>query len=183
MPIYISLLRGINVSGKHLIKMNTLKSIYQKLGLQQVVTYIQSGNVIFCSLESDIDLLEQVIETAIFEATTFAIPVKIITLDQLENSLQMNPFLKNKAFNKEYFHITFLKRTPKMIDLLKIEQKMLHSEAFEQLGDCLFIYCPEGYGKTKLTTPFLERVSEQKATTRNWKTMNRLYSMAITLKI
>ena len=53
MPKYISLLRGINVSGKNKIKMPELKKLYEDMGFADVETYIQSGNVIFSSLVSD----------------------------------------------------------------------------------------------------------------------------------
>lgn len=93
MITYISLLRGINVSGKNSIKMDALKKAFEEAGFYNVTTYIQSGNIIFNSNETNSKSLEQLIFNIILNKFGFNVPVTILTIDELEQSLNKNPFL------------------------------------------------------------------------------------------
>jgi uncharacterized protein (DUF1697 family) len=93
METYISLLRGINVSGKHLIKMEDLRNLLTQAGLLQIKTYIQSGNLVYQSSERNIESLNGIIEKTIFNNYKFEVPVITLKLNDLEKARDENPFL------------------------------------------------------------------------------------------
>lgn len=109
MPIYISLLRGINVSGQKKVVMTEPKAFYESLQFKEVTTYIQSGNVIFKN-ENDLpqQQLEQIIEVAIEKKYGFSVKVIIRSVKDLKNLIEKNPFLKEKNISVDKLHITFL---------------------------------------------------------------------------
>ena len=116
MTRYISILRGINVGGKRKVLMKDLKSLYEKLGLSKVETYIQSGNVIF---ESDQKLsnanLELKIQQALAETYGFDVPVIVRTAEEWAESVVNNPFWKEKDADIDRLHLTFLKDLPVLL--------------------------------------------------------------------
>ncbi len=113
MQTYISILRGINVSGQKKILMADLKLLFEKLKCENVTTYIQSGNVVFKSSTELTDLeLSKKIETEIFKKYKFEVPVITRTKKELENVISSNPFLKEKNINIEKLHVTFLSEKP-----------------------------------------------------------------------
>src|SRR5437764_1247116 len=115
MPTYIAMLRGINVSGQKMIKMETLRSSFGALKLSNIQTYVQSGNVIFgCGNGSDAGLCEK-IERRILRDFGFTAPVFLRTALELEQIIGDNPFLKQSAVDPSKLHVTFLSdAAPKM---------------------------------------------------------------------
>ncbi len=178
MTTYISILRGINVSGQKIIKMDALKNMYEKLNFENVQTYVQSGNVIFSVKEKDTKALEKVISLQIEKEFGFNVPVIVLNTKTLVKIIENNPFAKNDLKETEFLHVTFLADIPPEFDKEKIlEKKQLHEEiAF--LPNAVYLYCPNGYGKTKLNNNFLENKLKVQATTRNWKTTNELLKLA-----
>ncbi len=87
---YISILRGINVSGQKKIKMADLQSLYEQLGFQGVVTYIQSGNVIFSADNNDEAALKTTIENAITKHYAFQVLIEIRTPNDVNNIIHNN---------------------------------------------------------------------------------------------
>ncbi|MGV7105147.1 DUF1697 domain-containing protein [Flavobacterium sp. U410] len=174
MTTYISILRGINVSGKNIIKMDALKTLYQSLEFDNITTYIQSGNVIFTSSLSDTTLLEQKISEQIKSNYGYEIPVIVMKFEQLKQIIENNPFLEDNSNNPEWMHITFLSATPIMTTSSAIEEKIQNEEKLSIAKNAVYLYCPKGYGQTKLTNTFLESKLKVKTTTRNWKTTNEL---------
>ena len=96
MATYISILRGINVGGHNPVKMDALRLLYAELGYSAVQSYIQSGNIIFNSSLSDILYIENSIREKIFETFGFNVSVLVMTTEELNSSLQNNPFIKDK---------------------------------------------------------------------------------------
>jgi uncharacterized protein (DUF1697 family) len=178
MIIYISILRGINVSGQKMIKMDALKQLYVEIGLKNVTTYIQSGNIVFqCEKKSSQDL-EQKIHKKILEQFGFEVPVQVIELASLQKIIKANPFQKDKLKDAAFFHITFLSGTPKKTTMEKIIPETYSPDEFKLMGQTIYLYCPNGYGTTKLTNTFFENKLKLSATTRNWKTTNELVKIA-----
>jgi uncharacterized protein (DUF1697 family) len=96
MTKFIALLRGINVSGQKKIKMSDLKALFEVIELQDVETYIQSGNVIFSSKEKSSEKLEQKISSAIKRKFGFEVHVMILTPEEIEYVLKNNSFIKKR---------------------------------------------------------------------------------------
>jgi len=175
---YISLLRGINVSGKNIIKMDVLKSLFENIGAQNVKTYIQSGNVVFEHLEADSKILAKKIAGQIYFDFGMEIPVLVLSKQKLEQVVTNNPFTKDKTKDPTFFHVTFLDDKPIAGDK---ETILANKSAVEEIvfsDEAVYLYCPEGYGRTKLNNNFLENKLKVQATTRNWKTTITLLEMA-----
>ena len=120
MKTYISILRGINVSGQKKIIMTDLKALYEDLNFKEVITYIQSGNVIFKTDKKFTDVkLAKLIEDKIASTYNFQVPVVIRTLEELENVIAQNPFKKDEL---ESLYVTFLSNAPNAINLEKLEK-------------------------------------------------------------
>ena len=181
MKTYISILRGINVSGQKNILMAELKGLYESLQFKEVTTYIQSGNVIFKSdgQFSDNELAKK-IEAAIEKKYDFRVPVIIRNAEELEKVISTNPFIKEKNINAEKLHVTFLSEGPNKNNLKSIENIDFSPDKFFIKGKEVFLHIPVSYGETKLSNKFFESKLKVKATTRNWKTVNKLFEMAST---
>lgn len=180
MEKYISILRGINVGGQRKIPMADLKSLYEDLGFKEVITYIQSGNVIFESNKISVKVLEQMIEKKINETFNLIVPVVIRQIREMKNILTINPFVKMKGIDIDKLHITFLDEIPGQEVLININKYDYSPDKFIIKEKEVFLYCPGGYGKTKLSNNFFENKLKLKATTRNWKTVNKLVELSIT---
>jgi uncharacterized protein (DUF1697 family) len=174
MTTYISILRGINLGGHNTIKMDDLKKMFAEQGFSNIQTYIQSGNIVYQYKKTDIKKLETVIKNKIEEHFGFDVPVITLTFDDLKKVAASNPFLNDKTKNISYFHITFLADKPEMENFTKIKNGNYQPEQFHLIDKAVYLYCPNGYGKTKISNKFLENKLKVVATTRNWKTTNEL---------
>lgn len=178
MKTHITLLRGINVSGQKLIKMNALRASFECLGFGKVTTYLQSGNVIFQGDDRSEGTLEQRIAQQINSDFGFEIPVLVLSVDKLEKIINNNPFIKDEQKNISHLHLSFLATPPDDFQKEVIESKRHKGEEIHFSEDAIYLYCPNGYGRTKLNNNFLESKLKVRATTRNWKTSNELLNIA-----
>lgn len=178
MATYISLLRGINVLGHNQIKMADLKALVEELGFDEVRTYIQSGNILFSAPKAPVDKISSRIVKAIHRAYGFKVSNFLITPTELKRVIDRNPFLKKRGLDRSKLHVTLLSSAPKKLDLNKISDLPRGDEAYQCLGTAIYLYCPHGYGRTKLSNNILERLLGATCTTRNWRTICTLYEMA-----
>ena len=172
MNSYISLLRGINVSGQKKVPMVELRALYESLGLEAVQSYIQSGNVICATPDEDVATLTQTIERAIEQHFGFKVRVLIKTPQQLMQVLNGRPFDEERLF------VTFLFGTPTHIPTEALDRAKQPSEQIHIAGDIVYFSCPDGYGRSKLSNSFLESQLKLSATTRNWRTVRKLLELA-----
>ena len=170
MKTYIILLRGINVSGKNKILMQDLRDVLISLGFQNVQTYIQSGNVILNSEEKK-ECITSKIKEAIITEFGFTVPVLIRTVKEWKKALVNNPFY-DKEEKKVAF--VFLNQIPKET---AIEIKG-NTDKFSIVKDVVYIYCKEGFARTKLTNKIFEKKLNVTATTRNFRTTKKLLELA-----
>ncbi|MFY9310826.1 MAG: DUF1697 domain-containing protein [Bacteroidia bacterium] len=175
MALFLSILRGINVSGQKQIKMADLKKLYEELGFTNVRTFIQSGNVVFES--KSITKLSEKIEKKIKEHYSFEVPVIIRTKEELQKAIDDNPFLKKKNIALDKLHITFLAEQPEEENIKATEAYDYTPDEFYISNKEVYVYCPNGYGNTKINNTFFEKKLKVGATTRNWKTSNELLKM------
>ncbi len=179
MQTYISILRSINVGGQKKIKMDDLKTLFEGLKFKNVITYIRSGNVIFKpDSKESIQNLANKIEKAISKKFQFDVPVIIRTIDELKSVVAHNPFIKVKNMNTDKLHVTFLfsEQSPAKIESIKKLDYL--PDKFIITGIEAYLYCPNGYGGTKLSNNFFENKLDVRATTRNWKTVNKLVELS-----
>ncbi len=178
METYISLLRGINVSGQKKIIMADLKSLYEKLGFQDVQTYIQSGNVIFESLKADKSAIKIKIESKIREQYGFIVPVQLLEFEELNEVFANNPFVNKRNEDISKLHVTFLEEVPEAELRSEIMNIQSTSDEFIISGKVIYVFCPNGYGRTRLNNTFFEKKLKTSATTRNWKTISKLIELS-----
>lgn len=176
MPKYIALLRGINVSGKNKIKMQDLRVLLAEHQLTNVQTYIQSGNVLFDSDEPAKTLASK-IEKAIHTAYGFDVPVLVKTKSELKKMATANPYLKDRSEEIRFLALAFLEDKPKKEQQEAIETTKYLPDEWQADGKGIYLFCPNGFGRTKLTNNFFERKLKMRATTRNWKTVLKLLEM------
>jgi uncharacterized protein (DUF1697 family) len=174
MTIYISMIRGINVGGKS-VKMADLRDVYLSLDLENVKTYIQSGNVVFKSENEDPKTLSKKIQQKILDTIGYDIKVVIRTIDELKNIIKSYPF---EIEEEKQVYITFLSDTPDLSQDLNLKNWIKESEKFIISSSEIYLYLPHGYGRTKLNNNFFEKKLKLDATTRNWKTVNKLCQIA-----
>jgi uncharacterized protein (DUF1697 family) len=178
MNTFISILRGINVSGHNIIKMGELAEMYRSLGFDNVRTYLQSGNVVFDAAPSsdEISCAEEIIN-GIKEKFMIDIPVLVKCQEEMKRIASVNPFIKNKNPEIEKLHVTFLAEIPDYERVMLLKNKDFGGERFEIIGREVFLYCPDGYGRARLNNNFFEKTLHCNATTRNWKTVKALAAM------
>ncbi|MDX1811735.1 MAG: DUF1697 domain-containing protein [Gammaproteobacteria bacterium] len=177
--MYISILRGINVSGQKKIKMADLKSLYEKSGFNQVRTYIQSGNVLFESKIKDKADIRQTLETVIENHYGFKVPVDVRTKKDFQAIVKACPYEEAKlAENGTKILVSFLSRTPTASQRVEMEKHAVAPERLICNKDVIYLFCPNGYGKSKLSNTFIESKLGLTATTRNWKTVCTLLEMS-----
>jgi uncharacterized protein (DUF1697 family) len=175
---YIAILRGINVSGKNIIKMDALRNALSELNYQDIKTYIQSGNVFFKSSASDSGILETKINKKIFDTWGFNVPVIVKEVSEVKIVYKNNPFVNNRNEDIKYIHVTFLSDPPSKENLEKIKQCHYEPDEYIISGKYVYLFCPGGYGNTKLSNTFFENKLKVSATTRNWKTVGELIKLA-----
>jgi uncharacterized protein (DUF1697 family) len=178
MNTYIAMLRGINVSGQKKINMQDLKALLGSIDLHQVRTYIQSGNVVFQSSSTEPADIASRIGTSIAGQYGFEVPVVVRTVSDIAGTLSGNPFLTRPDVEADKLHVTFLSESPAPALLDKIRDIDFQPDAFVTIGREIFVYCPDGYGRTKITNTYFENKLKVTATTRNWRTVLELYNMS-----
>lgn len=174
MPSYVALLRGINVGGRHVVRMADLRSLLAEIGLQDVRTYIQSGNVAFRSKTSDRTTLGQMIAAAVEDRYAFAPDVMVRTSKELANALDANPFQEADPNRR---HLWFLAEVPVDPDLDALGALAAPSERYALLDDVFYLHAPEGIGRSKLAAR-VERALGVAATARNARTVAAVLALA-----
>jgi uncharacterized protein (DUF1697 family) len=177
MQIYIAMLRGVNVGQKQM-KMDELRTMFEQLGFKNVQTYIQSGNVLFKSEPEDNEALAGRIKVEILKTFGFDVPVIVVTKSELEYIFKNNHFTNARDEDLSKLHVTFLSAMPAQEDIDKVTSKRYDYDDFIICDKAIYLFCPNGYGRTKLTNTFFENKLKVTATTRNWKTIGELVRLA-----
>lgn len=170
----LSLLRGINVAGQKKVKMVDLKKLYEEMGCENVRTYIQSGNVVF---EGGAEISEGEIEKAILKEFGFEVKVVNRSKEEMERVVKNNPF---KKLDEARLYVTFLAEAVAESVIEKIAPFAEGGEEIVMSGESgreIYLYIPDGYGRTKLSNALIERKCGVAATTRNWRTVGVLMGM------
>jgi uncharacterized protein (DUF1697 family) len=173
---YICFLRGVNVGGNKLLKMAELKALFDSLKLRDAKTYLQSGNVVFRSDETDREILKRRIEDGIRKKSGMEVKIILRTTDELRKVIAANP-LPPETRNPSGLVVAFLadpiSNTAKaLLTSLKIDSEELHFGKHE-----LYLYFVEGMARSKLAMALTEKKLGVNVTARNWNTVNALLKM------
>ena len=178
MPLYLALLRGINV-GKKTIKMEDLRKLMESSGYTNVKTYIQSGNVFFESPEKNKAKLAAVLEALIEKHYGFDVTVFIIDIQDIANAVNNNPLAKRDFIEEgtKKLYVTFLSDTPSAENMEKLRQAPIGEDIVELVDNVLYFKLESKASESKLTNNLIESKLKVKATTRNWNVTVKLLSM------
>jgi uncharacterized protein (DUF1697 family) len=172
----VALLRGVNVGGSRKLPMSELKRLLESVGLEDVVTVIQSGNVVFRAPRSRTGLAKK-IECSIEDGTGLDVTVLLRTPSQLAAVEAHNPFLADGAAPKT-LHVIFLERRPGPEAVSRLDADRSPPDAFHVAGSEIYVSYPGGSGRSKLTLAYFERVLGVRGTARNWNTVAKLGELA-----
>jgi len=173
-PRYVALLRGVNVGGKGQVPMAELRTVFESLGHADVVTYIQSGNVVFTSAKALRSAAP--IEAALASAFGLKTAVMLRTPAEMDAVIEHNPY-PGAASGPSTLHVTFLNRPPEKAALAKVDGRSFAPEEFTVRQRDVYLHLPNGIGRSKLAT-VLARAFGPEATTRNWNTVKKLAAMS-----
>jgi uncharacterized protein (DUF1697 family) len=168
--VYAALLRGINLGSRNKIAMADLRALFERLGAEDVSTYVQSGNVVFASAEPQAELA-RAIERRIASDLELEIAVLLRTRAQLAKLVRSNPFAGE---GEGALHVTFLAETPARARVRALDPARSEPDAFRVAGREVYLHCPNGYGVSKLSNAWFEQQLGVAATTRNWRTVTKL---------
>ena len=184
MATHIALLRGINVGGHNKVAMADLREVVTSLGHADVVTYIQSGNVVFTAAEQGADskALASALEQAI--ATAFGVRPTVVVLsrEDLAQAVRDNPYASEP--NPRYVHAVFFAEPPPALAAAlsaaaEREAERAGRDSAQMVGRTLFVHTPDGFGRSDLALYLLGRRASPAAagTARNWATVTKLVTL------
>jgi uncharacterized protein (DUF1697 family) len=165
----------VNVGGNPL-RMETLRNLCGELGLRNARTNVQSGNLVF-EAEGAAAQWSEVLERALAGKVRLPVSVLVTTGAEMAKLVAGNPFLKERGIDPARLYVTFLKAAPKKPALVALAEIEAGPDRFSASGREVFLHCPIGYGRSKLSNNVLERVLKIGATTRNWRTVTTLAAM------
>lgn len=178
MPVLISMLRGVNLGPHNRIKMDALRSMYGSLNLEDPRTYVQSGNVIFRTKERSSAKLAKKIQDAIEKTFDCRPEVVLRTTEELRNAIAASPFAGRRNLNPSNILVTFLTQEPPAEAHDKLAALKSHPEEIHLKGRELYIYFPNGIGKSKLPWSQVEKIVKVTGTARNWNSVNAMLELA-----
>lgn len=175
------MLRGVNVGGHNLIKMELLRTLYASLKLRDPRTYVQSGNVVFEADVRDLPKLAEQIEKAIERSAGFRPTVMLRTAGEMRAVVAGNPFAKRTGIEPAKLAVIFLARDPGREALDRLVALKPAPEELRVAGRELYVYYPEGMGRSKFNAAVIEKTLKTPGTARNWNSVTKLLEMAETL--
>ena len=174
MKTHLALLRGINVSGHNMMKMDALKKALEKIGFENVQTYIQSGNVFVDSEEENPTKVAFKIKMEIFRVFGHDVPVIVIGKEDLEKCFANNPFLKEPEVDIKKLYFAFLSTELQSDAINQLKISNIKPDEVSIDANRIFIKYAVGAGKTKLDQKYIEKKMNITATIRNWNTVTKL---------
>jgi uncharacterized protein (DUF1697 family) len=175
---YVALLRGVNVGGNTL-PMERLRGTCAELGLRNARTYVQSGNLVF-EAAGLAERWAKVLEQALAGKSRLPVTVLVRSGAEMAALVARNPFLQQKGVDPARLYVTFLKDVPAKTALTVLKALDAGPDRLSHAGREVYLRCPAGYGRSKLSNNVLEKVLGVAATTRNWRTVTTLAEMAAT---
>lgn len=174
MTEFIALLRGVNVGGKTRLRMAELVALCESIGLQGVRTYLQSGNMVFDYGEKDPSALAKRIEKRLKDRLGLQVSVFIRTPNDLARIVEGQPF-KNR--DRSRLHVAFLYDRPQKNGTVALKAAASGGEECSMSNMEVYLFLPNGMGRTKLSNNFIEKTLGVPVTTRNWNTTNALLEL------
>ncbi len=166
----MALLRGINVGGRNKVAMADLREALGDLGYGDVETYLQSGNALFATADTDAEALAGEIEEALRSRLEVDVKVLVRTPEEIAAVVEGNPF-PDAAREPSKLHVAFLSATPDADKVARIDATAFEPDQLSVGERAVYLWYPNGAGRSKLTNDLLERRLGVTATARNWNTV------------
>lgn len=170
---YAPLLRGVNLGARNKVAMPALRSMVEALGHEDVQTYIQSGNILFRSRSRSVPKITAALEAGIAEEFGFPVAVVVRTHRELQHVITNNPFAAGGA-DPSALHAVFLGSAPTKASVAALDPDRSPPDEFAVRHAEVYLHCPNGFGRSKLSLDYFERTLGGPATIRNWKTVTKL---------
>lgn len=175
--MYVAMLRGINVGGRNKLPMKELAAIFQDAGCGRVRTYIQSGNVVFDAPEALLRRIPERIPASIMARYGYRTPLILRTASEFEGAVNANPFLR-AGVSPKFLHAAFLAALPAAARVETLDPSRSAPDEFVVSGREIYLHCPNGLARTKLTNSWFDSKLETVSTIRNWNTVLQLLKLA-----
>src|SRR5688572_24721357 len=172
--VWIALLRGVNVGGKHSLPMKSVKALFEEAGHRDVVTYIQSGNVVFESDAKEPALCAD-LERRLARAAGFAVPVMLRSSAEMRKVVQRQPFANADV---AHLHVSFLATPPPKGALAPVDLDAAAPEEAAVVGRELYLHLPNGVGRARLPIAIGKVPGLRDGTLRNWRTVTKLVELS-----
>ena len=173
---HVALLRGINVGGKNMLPMKELSAMFGKAGCGDVVTYIQSGNVVFSAADKVVTGLDGRIAKQVEAQFGVRVPVVLRSAAEINAVIRRNPFLKTGA-SEEMLHVCFLADQPRKDLVAGLDAERSSPDVFAVVGREIYMQLVSGMARTKLTNAYFDSKLKTVSTMRNWRTVLKLAEM------
>ena len=175
--VNVALLRGINVGGKNRLPMKELAALFVDAGCEDVRTYIQSGNVVFRVGPAAGEDIASVISASILDHFGYQIPVITRTARAFQEIVRANPFLEAGA-EADKLHVMFLAELPDSANVEALDPHRSQGDEFAVMGREIYLHCPNGVARSKLTNSYFDSRLSTTSTTRNWRTTLKLLELS-----
>jgi uncharacterized protein (DUF1697 family) len=177
MEAHIALLRGINLGARNRIAMKELTDLFTGAGCSSVVTYIQSGNVVFRAPAPLARRIPALVQNLIQNELGLDVPIVVRSAGELRKVVKGNPFLRSGA-DSSTLHVVFLADVPAAAAVKSLDPKRSPPDAFAVRGRDIYLHCPNGFGRSKLSNAYFDSKLGTTSTIRNWRTVETLLELA-----
>jgi uncharacterized protein (DUF1697 family) len=178
MTIHIGLLRAVNLAGHNKIGMADLRDLLAAIGMEDVRTLLQSGNVVFRSGAQTAAQLEVVFEKAAAKRLGLETEFFVRTTADWKALIAGNPFPEEAKRDPGHLLVIFLKDAPSRENVAALQSAIKDREVVRAKGRHAYVVYPDGIGRSRLTTALIERKLGTRATGRNWNTVLKLGALA-----
>jgi uncharacterized protein (DUF1697 family) len=178
MPIYIGLLRAVNLGGKNTVSMSALRELLVDLGMQDARTVLQSGNVIFRSDNRSAAKVEKVLEDGVEKRFGLNTDFFVRTAEEMNTIVAENPFPREAKQDPGHLVVGFLKEAPDGAAVAALQEAIVGREVVRAAGRHSYVVYPDGIGRSKLTSALVEKKLGTRGTGRNWNTVLKLQALA-----
>ncbi len=178
MTTYIGLLRAVNLGAHNKIGMSELRELLTDLGMRNVQTLLQSGNVVFRSEVRTTSEVERLIETAAAQRLRLVTDVVVRAAKEWKGIIADNPFPKEAKQDPSHLLAVILKDAPTRANIAALQDAIVGREIVSVRGRCAYMVYPDGIGRSRLTSAVIEKALATRVTGRNWNTVLKLSALA-----
>ena len=178
MTIHIGLLRAVNVAGRNKVGMADLRKLLTDLGMKDVRSLLQSGNLVFQSDIGRTARLESMLEEAAEQQLGLKTDFLVRTSNDWRAIVTDNPLREEALRDPSHLVVMFLKAAPDHSMVMALQREIKGREIVRSIGRQAYIAYPDGIGRSRLTTKLIEEALGTRGTGRNWNTVLKLEATA-----